>query len=125
MIYESDRVFVVFSNPRLMPGHLLVIPKHHAEKLSEFTQEDKTELFQVVEKYEEKILKNVATGCDIRQNYRPFIVQGRTKVNHMHFHLMPREFEDSFYQEVMKYERAVFKDLTEAEMEEYKMLLEK
>jgi histidine triad (HIT) family protein len=122
MLAEHEHVFVIFSDPRLMPGHILVIPKRHVEKLSELPQNEKDELFKRVEEYEEKILKNVASGCDIRQNYRPFIKQGRLKVNHLHFHLQPREFEDDFYQNVQRFETDKFSPLSKEELEHYKEL---
>lgn len=106
-----------------MPGHLLVIPVRHVEKLIDLSWDEKKELFQLVEEYEEKILKNIAKGCDIRQNYRPFIPQSRTKVNHLHIHLLPREFQDSFYHDVSQFEHAVFRSLEEKEVEEYRNLL--
>ena len=45
----------MFSNPRLMEGHLLVIPKRHVEKLSELNEEERKELFDTVIEYQEKI----------------------------------------------------------------------
>jgi histidine triad (HIT) family protein len=101
---EYKYSFLVFSDPRLVPGHLLVIPKRHVEKLSELPEEEKTELFKLVEEYQEKILTTIASGCDIRSNYRPFMKQGRLKVNHLHFHLQPRENEDLLFQGSQRFE---------------------
>ena len=62
-------------------------------------------------------------GCDIRQNYRPFIRQGRLKIDHMHFHLLPRESEDELYKKSMIFERELFKDLTKEELNESQKFL--
>jgi histidine triad (HIT) family protein len=120
---EYKYSFLVFSDPRLVPGHLLVIPKRHVEKLSELSQEEKTELFKLVEKYQEKILTTIASGCDIRLNYRPFMKQGRLKVNHLHFHLQPRENEDLLFQRAQRFETDLFKALPDEELQHYKELL--
>lgn len=106
------------SNPKLMPGHLLVIPKRHVEKLSELKQEEKKELIALVIKYQELVLAKMAAGCDIRQNHRPFIKEGHIKVNHLHIHLLPRKLDDELHKKSMIYEKEIFKDLTPEEIED-------
>lgn len=120
--YYKD-VFVMFSNPRLMEGHLLVVPKRHVEKISELNEEEKKELFDTVIKYQEKILKNIAPGCDIRQHYRPFLKQSELKINHLHIHLQPRDFDDELYKKCQIYYKDVFKELTEQEINKISKLL--
>jgi len=122
IIEKRERVVVVMSNPRLMPGHVLVVPRRHAEKLSELTAEERKDMFDTVIEYQEKILATYATGCDIRQNYRPFIEQSWIKVNHLHIHLLPRELEDELYQKSMKYEKELFIALPEDEWEKFTRL---
>ncbi|OHA85607.1 MAG: hypothetical protein A2408_00955 [Candidatus Yonathbacteria bacterium RIFOXYC1_FULL_52_10] len=119
IIRQTEYTFTVLSNPRLVPGHLLVVPKRHVEKLSELKKEERNELFDEAIKLEEKILKYFATGCDMSQHYRPFIKQGRLKVNHLHIHLRPRELEDEFYQKVLIHENEVFQDLSSEEFEKF------
>ena len=123
IIRETNTCFVVLSNPRLVPGHLLVIPKHHVEKFSELTKEEREDLLNEAVYLEEKILKNFASGCDLSQHYRPFIKQDRLKVNHLHIHLRPRELEDELYQKVQIHEKEVFADLEEGEIERYRKIL--
>lgn len=118
MIEDGERVFVVLSNPRLMSGHLLVVPKKHIERISELSKGEKDELFDKIIKYQELILSKFASGCDVRINYRPFIKEGRLKVSHFHIHLLPREFNDELYEKSMIYEAEIFKDLTSKEIEE-------
>ena len=117
LLETTPKTMVIFSNPRLVPGHLLVIPKRHVEKLSELDIEEKNELFAALTKWQNKIAEKFASGCDIRQNYRPFLPQGRLKIDHLHFHLLPREFEDELYKKSMIHEREIFKDLREEEIE--------
>ena len=122
IISVRDTVVVILSNPRLMSGHLLVIPKRHVLGLSELTTEEQKELFDTVIEFQEKILKNVASGCDIRQNNRSFQAESDLKVHHVHVHLQPRELEDELYQSSQIYERNIFKPLAPEEVEKYRKL---
>ena len=122
ILKEYKYVRVIFSNPRLMPGHLLVIPKRHVEKISELNEKERKELFDVMIKYQEKILKHFS-GCDIRQNNRSFQKQGTLKVNHLHIHLQPRKFKDELYYQCQKYETKIFKKLSENELKKYSKIL--
>jgi len=119
LISEGKHHFVILSNPRLVPGHLLVVPKRHLEKPSQLTDEERREIFNVLIAFEEKILARFSTGCDIRSNYRPFIKENWVKVNHLHFHLQPREFEDELYQKVQKHEKDLWQELSEEEKEKF------
>ena len=123
IITEKIYVYVILSNPRLIPGHLLVIPKRHVEKISELNKEEKQELFDTVIEYQEKIILKIATGCDITQKYRPFIKQSRLKVDHIHIHLLPRELNDELYKRSQIYETDIFKDLTDIESDKIIKLL--
>jgi histidine triad (HIT) family protein len=125
IIQEKAYSFVILSDPRLMPGHTLVIPKRHVERLSELTEEERKDLFDTAIIIQEKILDEFASGCDLAQHCRPFLEQSRLKVDHVHIHLRPRELEDELYQKVQKYEVAVFKELDRAEFEKYKNILQK
>jgi histidine triad (HIT) family protein len=117
IIKEGKNTLVVFSNPRLIPGHLLVVPKKHVERISELNEEERKELFEVVIEFQEKVLSKFASGCDIRQNYRPFQEQDNLKVNHLHIHLHPREFEDELYEKCQIFEKELFKELSLEELE--------
>lgn len=123
IIRKGKNIFVVFSNPRLMEGHLLVIPKRHVEKLSELNKEEREELFETVIDFQEKILSKISKGCDIRQNYRPFQRQDNLKVSHLHIHLQPREFEDQLYKKSQIFEKEIFRGLTKTEIGRVNKLL--
>jgi len=124
IIKEGKYNYVRFSNPRLMDGHLLVIPKRHIKRLSELNKDEKEELFNLVIEYQEKILKNIVKGCDIRQNYRPFQKQDNLKLDHLHIHLQPREFKDELYQKSQIFEKDIFRKLTQEEINKISKLLE-
>jgi histidine triad (HIT) family protein len=125
IIQTNQRTYVAFSNPRLTPGHLLVIPKRHVERLSELAENERRELWETVITYQEKIIASISPGCDIRQNYRPFQKQSRLKVDHLHIHLIPRTYRDEIYQVTQLREKDLFQDLDEFEVKKILLLLDK
>ena len=54
ILKDKKFVRVIFSNPCLMPGHLLIVPKRHVEKLSELNEEEQKELFETIIEFQEK-----------------------------------------------------------------------
>ena len=114
----GKQVYVMLSSPRLMPGHLLIIPKRHVEQLSELTLKERGELFEITIEFQEKILGTIAAGCDLRQNFRPFQKEDGIKVNHLHIHLLPRDLYDNLYQHCQIYEKEIFKTLSAGEAKE-------
>ncbi len=122
IIKAGKYVWVIMSNPRLVEGHLLVVPKRHVEKLSELNNDEKDELVNTTIEFQELILKKYASGCDIRQNCRPFQKESKLKVNHLHIHLQPRELFDELYKVSQIYEKELFKDLGDKEIKKFTKL---
>ena len=111
MLKEGKYMYVILSNPRLMPGHLLVIPKRHVMRLVELTKEERDELLDLLIEFEEKILQKLFAGCDIRQNYKPYVENNRTSVKHFHFHLQPRNLNDELHQTIDPVHKPLYQDL--------------
>lgn len=117
ILWEDDLTVTFLSDPRLMPGHTLVVPKRHIEKPWELTKEELLQIFHNLWKIEQRVIETgLGTGCDVRQNYRPFMPQSRIKVDHLHFHAMPRTFQDELYQASMRFEE--FEDVEDDERQE-------
>jgi ATP adenylyltransferase len=123
VVQKKETLYIALSNPRLVRGHLLVIPLRHVGKLSELTNEEQRDLWNTVVEYQEKILTTLSTGCDVRQNYHPFQRQGRVKVDNLHIHLIPREFKDQIFLLTQSYETELFKDLNKQEIQSVLALL--
>jgi histidine triad (HIT) family protein len=117
LISETKNTLTILSNPSQIKGHCLVIPKRHVEKLSQLGRVERDELIKEVVKMQELLLTK-ASGCDIKQNYRPFIPDSHIKVSHLHFHVQPREFEDEMYKRVQIFEKDIFRDLPLDELKE-------
>ena len=125
-ILTSTLSHVILSNPRLLPGHTLVVPRRHVEHPRDLTEAELLDIFQQINIVRDRMLETIATGVDIRQNFRPFLVQSRVKVDHVHFHVIPRTHEDDLYQKSMKFEHSIFDDLKEDERRQmFDLLTEK
>ena len=107
--------FVLLSNPRIAPGHLLTIPKRHVQKLSELNNSEIKEIFEFLANFQDKILSKLSTGTEIRQNYKPYFGNSKTHVKHFHFHLVPRKETDEIATRVDIYRKPLYKELSEAE----------
>ena len=123
-VRSSELSAVILSNPRLMPGHTLVVPRRHVEEPWELTDDELIDVFDQIKYVEKKLLDTIAAGCDVRQNYRPFLQQSKLKINHVHFHVLPRTNEDELYQKSMRFESDLFQDLTDEERAETLRLFE-
>lgn len=124
VIAENGHAKVIFSNPRLAKGHLLVIPKRHIEQPWDTKKNEREAIFEFIDRYQKILAEKLSTGCDVRQNYRPFLEQGRLKVNHLHYHLIPRVFEDEIYKKSQIHEKDIFIDLQDSEITETLILIE-
>jgi diadenosine tetraphosphate (Ap4A) HIT family hydrolase len=115
VLKENTHANVILSNPHKVPGHFLVAPKRHVEKPWELTHEELTDIFDLIFFIEQKILSKLGDGCDIRQNYRPFLQQSNLKVDHVHFHVIPRSLDDYLYKVSERFETDLFAALDDAE----------
>ena len=115
ILKENEYATVILSDPHKVPGHMLVVPKRHVEKPWELKPEELQGIFELIFFVEQKIIGKLGDGCDIRQNYRPFMQQSRLKVNHVHFHVIPRALEDYIYKVSEQYETDLFVPLDDME----------
>ena len=82
------------------------------------------ELLDFVIEFQEKVLERIAPGCDIRQNYKPYVKNSRTHVNHLHVHLHPRKNQDKLYEKEDRYRTPLYRKLPEAEKEKIARILQ-
>lgn len=124
ILQENSLALVLLSNPRKVPGHFLVIPKRHVEKPWDLTTKEVTEIFTLIFTIQKKTVGKLGDGFQIRQNYMPYVDEGKVKVNHAHFHLMPRYHNDYLHQVAGRYEDDLFADLDPAEHDAVATLLQ-
>ena len=98
VLKENERAYVMLSNPRKVDGHFLVIPKRHIEAPWEMGPEEVQDVFELISFVQQKLVNGFAQGSDVRQHHRPFLKESRTKVNHVHYQILPRMFQDTLHQ---------------------------
>jgi len=130
ILAEGREVVVFLSNPRLMRGHTIIIPRRHVATLAELTESERNELFATGIRFQEKIkaalseLWGVRVGCDFSQHDRSFMTPSRVSVpGHLHLHLRPRTKEDELYLRVQTYETPMFKHPPTREKRKFQALL--
>lgn len=123
IVKENEHAVVVLSNPRKVPGHTLVLPKRHITEPWQLTSEELIDVFKLIFFVEQRLLGKLGDGVDVRQNYRPFISENKLKVDHVHFHVIPRAHEDYIYSVSEKFEKDLFADLDNLERKEVEKLL--
>lgn len=123
VLKENEHAAVLLSNPRKVPGHFLVIPKRHVEKPWKLTSEELQGVFELVFFVQQKVAEKLSEGCDVRQHYRPFLPPSKFKVDHVHYHVVPRNFEDKIYEKCEQFEKQLFEDLGEEEFDEMSKIL--
>lgn len=124
VLLQNDTAQVILSNPRKVPGHFLVIPKRHIEQPWNVSGQELQDIFSLIFTVEQRILGKLGEGCDIRQNYRPFMKQNQLKVDHVHFHVIPRALDDYIYSVSEKYETELFAELDDVERDAVSKLLD-
>ncbi|HET8709246.1 MAG TPA: HIT family protein [Candidatus Saccharimonadales bacterium] len=115
VLKSNEHANVILSNPHKVTGHFLVTPKRHVEKPWELTKAELSDIFDLIFFIEQKIIGKLGDGCDIKQNYRPFMKQSELKVDHVHFHVYPRSLEDYLYKVSEQFETGLFAELDDAE----------
>jgi diadenosine tetraphosphate (Ap4A) HIT family hydrolase len=120
---SNQYAFALLSNPRKAPGHFLVVPKRHIEKPWDLQPAELQDIFELIFFIEQTIIGKLGDGCDVRQNYRPFMEQSQLKIDHVHFHVIPRYHRDYIYQIAEKYETDLFTELDDEEAAETAKLL--
>ncbi|MDE1861816.1 MAG: HIT family protein [Thaumarchaeota archaeon] len=88
LIYEDDSHIAILDKYPIQPGHSLVIPREHHEKIIDVPEEGVSSLFTKVPMLARAILK--ATGADgfnIGQNNGKAANQ---IIPHVHVHIIPR-----------------------------------
>ena len=91
-IYEDDRVLAFMDINPLSEGHLLIIPKHHAETIVDIEEEDFSAVMAVTHKIAGAVKRVLnPDGMNLLQ------LNGKAAnqvVPHLHVHIVPRRSGD-------------------------------
>jgi histidine triad (HIT) family protein len=106
-VYEDDKTFAFLDINPINTGHTLVIPKNHAAKITEASEEDLVALALAVK----TVIKGIEDGLGV-DNLNVFVNQGADAgqiIPHLHYHIVPRYKDDGMKVDVPQ------KKLTEEE----------
>ncbi len=86
--YEDDTIVALYSHKPVVPGHCLIIPKRHAERFEQLTDEENASISRVIKKVDQAAIKifNRASYLLMQKNG----VEAGQTVPHVHFHYFPR-----------------------------------
>jgi histidine triad (HIT) family protein len=93
LVYEDEQVVAFLDIAQVNPGHVLVVPKQHAENLFDVSRERAGHLFGVAHHIARAILRTFGPdGLTIVQANGE---AGGQTVSHLHVHLLPRFADDA------------------------------
>jgi len=93
-VFEDEHTVAILDINPINPGHILVIPKVHVERLSLLDDETATALFKAVKTIEEVVSEMPdCKGTNLIQNNGKPAGQ---LIDHVHVHIVPRVTGDSF-----------------------------
>lgn len=88
IVYEDEDTLAFLDANPLAPGHTLVIPKDHHERVTDLDDETGTAVFQTLNSLTEAVEKSVdADGTNVAFNNGEAAGQ---EVLHVHGHIIPR-----------------------------------
>jgi histidine triad (HIT) family protein len=92
IVYEDDKVIAFLDINPVNPGHVLVVPKDHAEQLLELPEDNIVPVMSVVKKVMKALMDQPdIEGVNIMQNN--YAAAGQV-VPHVHVHVIPRKTGD-------------------------------
>jgi histidine triad (HIT) family protein len=108
-VFEDDCALAFLDTRPLFPGHLLVVPREHAETLTDLPEPDIGPFFRRVRRLAGAVERGMdATGSLVAANNRV-----SQSVPHFHVHVVPRNRKDGL--RGFLWPRGTYADATEAE----------
>jgi histidine triad (HIT) family protein len=95
VVHEDDRTVAFMDLRPVTPGHLLVVPRTHADGLAGLNPEDGTQMFRVAH-VAAAALRRSPLRCE---GVNLFLADGEAagqEVFHVHLHVVPRFEDDQF-----------------------------
>lgn len=95
VVYTDERVMAIMDVQPVNPGHVLIIPKTHAARLSELDEETGGYMFKIAMRVAEALRQS----CVKCEGINFFLADGEAAfqdVFHVHLHVIPRFRGDGF-----------------------------
>jgi ATP adenylyltransferase len=110
VVFEGKTCFVMLNRYPYVNGHLMVIPERHLGDIAELTQEERIEIFSLLDA-SVKVLKEAMNpqGFNIGMNLGK--AGGAGIAEHAHVHVIPRWEGDTNFMTVISQVRVIPEDL--------------
>ena len=95
VVYEDAQVVAFMDHQPVNPGHVLVVPRHHAVLLDQLDENLSLEVYRVAHRMT-RALRRSGLRCE---GVNLFLADGEAafqEVPHVHMHVFPRYHGDSF-----------------------------
>jgi histidine triad (HIT) family protein len=112
IVYDDDQILAFMDLRPITTGHLLVVPRKHAESLADLDSDDGAQMFRVAQR-----LAAAIRASEVRSDgVNLFLADGEAagqEVFHVHLHVLPRYPGDGFRLQITSAEpsRAELDDL--------------
>ena len=87
--YEDERVMAFMDIAPATPGHLLVVPRRHAEHLADLDPEDGAQMFRVAQRLAAAVRRSSIPADGVNLLVADGVV-AMQEVMHVHLHVLPR-----------------------------------
>ncbi|CDR34931.1 HIT family protein [Criblamydia sequanensis] len=87
--YEDDLVIGLLTHKPIYKGHVLIIPKRHAEQFGELTETEISRIGALIKKVDKAVKSNYHTASYVLLQKNGY--EAGQSVPHVHFHYIPRE----------------------------------
>jgi histidine triad (HIT) family protein len=88
-VYEDDRVMAFMDIYPMRPGHVLVIPKVHAQYVQDLTPDIRSHLFETANRVGSVLRRSSLAPADVHFVINDGVHASQT-VPHVHMHVLPR-----------------------------------
>ena len=95
MVFQNDHVLALMDYQPVTPGHVLVLPRHHAALLDDLDENLSVEMYRVGHRLS-RALRRSGLRCE---GVNLFLADGEAafqEIPHLHLHVFPRYQGDSF-----------------------------
>ena len=93
-LIETDLVFSFLDIRPVNPGHALIVPKRHADRITDATDQELHACIVTAKRLAAALMQATGSpGCNVLQNNHRCAGQ---VVPHVHFHIIPRSSDDGF-----------------------------